>query len=60
MEYSKNKIDQFSVENILINEKFLKIFKNTTIYAWNINDKKEYNRLENLGVQNICTDIILP
>ena len=48
----------FSVKANLINEKFMKDFKNksTEIWAWTVNDINESKRLLNLNVDGIITD----
>ena len=58
--YSKNKIKHLSVESKIIDEKFIKLFKDIKIYAWTVDDKKELDRLKELGIKNICTNLLLP
>jgi len=58
--YTKNKIRHLSVESKIINEKFIKLFKDIKVYAWTVDNKNELERLKKLGIKNICTNLLLP
>ncbi|MFC1658941.1 hypothetical protein ACFL0U_00025 [Pseudomonadota bacterium] len=54
----ENNITNFSVEHKIVNKKFVDTFQGINLFVWVVNNIKEYERLANLGVKNICTNNI--
>ncbi len=56
----ENNIKILSVQFENINEDFIKIFSDINLFAWTVNDKKDFNYLKKLKIQNIATDTLKP
>ncbi len=48
-----------SVFHELIDESFLKKFPAQKIFAWTIKDKKTFEKLKNIGIENFASDLAL-
>ncbi len=59
-ELQKNNIKFLSIQHKNIDEEFVKIFSDITIFAWTINDLQRLRELEKLGIKYITSDIITP
>ncbi|MBU6339768.1 MAG: hypothetical protein KGQ36_07365, partial [Rickettsiales bacterium] len=57
---NENKIKFLSIFHKLLNENFIKKFKNIEFFAWTVNDLTRLSDLEKLGIMNFATDNITP
>jgi glycerophosphoryl diester phosphodiesterase len=56
----ENKIKFLSIKHSNINQEFVKIFAGIEIFAWTVNEKLDFERLNKLKIENITSDKILP
>lgn len=57
---SDNWVSHLSILHKLIDKKFMELFADVKIFAWTVNDVKEFERLENIGVGNFASDKLNP
>lgn len=56
----RNHIKFLSIKHEIINENFVKIFSDITLFAWTVNDLARLHALQKMGVKNFTSDIITP
>ena len=56
----KNNIKFLSIHHEIIDESFIKIFSDITLFAWTVNDLTQLKKLNQIGVKNFTSDIITP
>lgn len=54
----ENDIKFLSINHKNINQEFVEIFKEITIFTWTVNDFQRFQELKNLGIKNFTSDKI--